>query len=77
VLARGLIKPSHDRVSWRDGAEEAHTRPVLLDPEHEHREPLARRQFDGHALMRLDARHAFKSEPVLGVVDDVDAMAVP
>jgi hypothetical protein len=29
----------------------------------------------GYALLRFDARHAFKSEPVLGIVDDVDAMA--
>jgi hypothetical protein len=75
VLTRGLIQPSHDRVSGRDGAEEAHARSALLDPEHDHREPLARRQFDCYAVLRFDARRAFKFEAMLRVVNDVDATA--
>ena len=73
IIPRGFIQPSHDRVLWRDGREEAYACLVSLYPDHPHRKPLARRQFDGYALMGSDARCAIKFEAMLRVVDDVDA----
>jgi hypothetical protein len=54
-------------------AEEAHTCLRTLHPDHSHREPIARPQFDGYALVKLDACHAEKAQTILRVVGDEDA----
>jgi hypothetical protein len=73
VRLGGLIEQTHDRVPGDYRAKEAHTRLCTPHPDHSHREPIARPQFDGYAFVELDACHAAKTQTILRVVGDEDA----
>jgi hypothetical protein len=68
-----LFQQLQNWVPWYDGPEEAHTQLVASQPDHSHREALARPQPHGHTLVKLDACGAAKGETMLRVVRDEDA----
>jgi hypothetical protein len=67
-----LIQQTHNRLPWRDGAEETQARLAVPHPDHSHREPKARQQFNSDTLVRFDACRAVKAQTMLRVAGDVD-----